>query len=165
MWCTDYRIYNRFVSSLFDIRLTFSFAAPSITNSPCATNPCLNGGVCTVSQFSNTYTCSCSLLYYGTRCERMLRRIIQTNSWFLLLDTNRCYYQPIICQNGGTCVPGVDGAFSCRCPVSYSGIYCEQFIQSSSLIDNYDKLRIFKSLSFSYLLVSTLQKRCNMCGT
>ncbi len=45
----------------------------------------------------------------------------------------------MVCQNGGACVPGVDGAFSCQCPASYGGIYCEQFVQGSSLINNHDK--------------------------
>jgi hypothetical protein len=50
---------------------------------------------------------------------------------------NRCYYQPTVCQNGGTCVPGSNGAFSCQCSSSYGGTYCEQFIQVSS-IDDYN---------------------------
>jgi len=140
--CDQLNIGSTTTSSFFfllDFRLTFSSIATSITVSPCTITPCLNGGVCTFSQFSNTYTCSCGLTYYGTRCESMPIRIVLMNSWFLLLDINRCYYQPTICQNGGTCVPGSDGAFSCRCPVSYGGIYCEQFIQAPSLIDYHDK--------------------------
>jgi len=54
-----------------------------------------------------------------------------------LLVMNRCYYQPTVCQNGGTCVPGSNGAFSCQCSSSYGGTYCEQFIQVSS-IDDYN---------------------------
>lgn len=47
---------------------------------------------------------------------------------------NRCYYQSSLCQNGGTCVPGADGAFTCRCPASYGGVYCSQYIQISGLL-------------------------------
>ncbi|CAF0965887.1 unnamed protein product [Adineta steineri] len=83
----------------------------------CSINPCLNGGACIVSQFSNTFTCSCTQYYFGTRCEHM----------------NRCSYQSALCRNGGTCIPGLDGAFSCRCPISYTGVYCETFSQTSTI--------------------------------
>jgi hypothetical protein len=53
--------------------------------------------------------------------------------FILLLDMNRCYYQSSICLNGGTCVPGSNGAYSCRCPSSYGGASCEQFLQTSSI--------------------------------
>ncbi|CAF5187089.1 unnamed protein product, partial [Rotaria magnacalcarata] len=82
-----------------------------VTPSPCASYPCLNNGVCTVSQFGNTYTCTCGAYFYGVRCEHQ----------------NRCSYQPELCQNGATCVPGIDGAYSCRCTSSYSGANCQQF--------------------------------------
>jgi hypothetical protein len=48
---------------------------------------------------------------------------------------NRCYYQPTLCQNGGTCVPGINGDYSCRCTPSYGGVSCDQFIQTSSIDD------------------------------
>lgn len=100
--------------------------AITITQSPCASNPCVNGGTCIVSQFSNTYTCTCGQYYYGTRCESMIKMIFITNILLILLDMNRCYSQPGLCQNGGTCVPGLNGAVSCRCSSLYMGVYCEQ---------------------------------------
>ncbi len=48
---------------------------------------------------------------------------------------NRCYSQPAICLNQGTCVPGSNGAYSCQCPPSYTGTYCEQLRQVSSIND------------------------------
>ncbi len=35
----------------------------------CASNPCMNGGVCT--DLVNKYTCACNEPYYGHRCEAM----------------------------------------------------------------------------------------------
>ncbi|CAF1083006.1 unnamed protein product [Adineta steineri] len=46
---------------------------------------------------------------------------------------NRCSYQSALCRNGATCIPGLDGAFSCRCPISYTGVYCETFSQTSTI--------------------------------
>jgi hypothetical protein len=110
--------------------------ATAIIPTSCLSSPCYNGGVCTYSQSANTYVCSCSQNYYGARCERMISRNFY-HDYFLLLDMNRCYYQPSLCYNGGTCIPGVNGDFSCQCTSSYGGVYCEQFIQGSSIYDYY----------------------------
>lgn len=48
------------------------------------------------------------------------------------VDTNRCLYQSQVCRNGGTCIPGSNGAFQCQCPPTYTGIYCENFGSVSS---------------------------------
>lgn len=79
-------------------------------------------------------------------------------------DMNRCYYQSSLCQNGGTCVPGSDGAFTCRCPASYNGVYCSQYIQISGLFDCLNSAVILKSICVRYLCIRTLSKWWNMCG-
>jgi hypothetical protein len=87
MWWTDYRIINNTkldlnLNILFLIYLTFLSIG---TISPCAVNPCLNGGMCTVSQLTNTYICSCNQYYYGVRCERMISRICIINILFFFV--------------------------------------------------------------------------------
>jgi len=69
----------------------------------------------------------------------MIRRIFVTNILFFLLEMNRCYSQPTVCLNQGTCVPSSNGAFSCQCSSSYTGTYCEQLRQVSSINDYHIK--------------------------
>ena len=66
----------------------------------------------------------------------MLQRFVFEHEFEdMLLDMNRCYYQASLCQNGGTCIPGVDGAFTCQCPASWGGAYCSQYIPVSGMPD------------------------------
>ena len=51
-------------SSLFESSIPIMIAW-----SPCSSNPCMNSGVCSVNAISNTFTCTCSIYYYGNRCE------------------------------------------------------------------------------------------------
>ncbi|GFS57538.1 hypothetical protein NPIL_626801, partial [Nephila pilipes] len=49
---------------------------------PCTSEPCLNGGICTVEE--NTFRCECPIPYSGNTC-----------------DKDPCSENP--CLNGGTC--------------------------------------------------------------
>lgn len=40
-----------------------------VAETPCLSNPCLNGGTCTEGG-NNTYTCECPEGFEGTNCER-----------------------------------------------------------------------------------------------
>ena len=65
---------------------------------PCASQPCLNGGTCT--DLVAGYNCTCPSAYIGDTCATPYCR-----------DNNQCL-------NGGTC----HGAGLCRCPSGYTGI-------------------------------------------
>ncbi|XP_071956964.1 putative ferric-chelate reductase 1 [Antedon mediterranea] len=73
----------------------------------CASNPCLNEGVCVDE--TNRFTCVCPSGYSGDRCES------QSN-------TNVCASMP--CLNGGICINETN-EFTCVCPSGYSGNRCE----------------------------------------
>uniref|UniRef100_A0A6B2E8N3 Putative cadherin egf lag seven-pass g-type receptor n=1 Tax=Phlebotomus kandelakii TaxID=1109342 RepID=A0A6B2E8N3_9DIPT len=76
---------------------------PEIT--PCAAQPCLNGGSCYVA--GSDYYCKCSSGYNGTRCEN---------------DVNECE-RAEICGHG-ICV-NLPGSFKCYCEPGYTGAVCD----------------------------------------
>jgi hypothetical protein len=105
----DYVIYvvqvSTYASDTVNIAVGSSIAVTF--NSPCASSPCLNGGVCNVAS-ETTYTCDCSSVdYSGAVCGDKI---------------NDCASSP--CQNGGTCVDG-NRSFTCTCPSSYTGFLCQ----------------------------------------
>jgi len=81
--------------------------SPSVTN-PCATDPCINGGVCSAQ--GDIAVCSCGTAYTGEHCEK---------------NVDDCAASP--CQNAGTCVDGT-GTYTCSCATGFSGEHCERAV-------------------------------------
>ncbi|CAH1775425.1 unnamed protein product [Owenia fusiformis] len=75
------------------------------TTDACSNNPCEHGR-CQVS--GSSYVCNCDPGFTGTRCT---------------INIDECQSQP--CQNGGTCIDGVN-AYRCRCTSSFTGTNCEE---------------------------------------
>ncbi|VVC30456.1 Hypothetical protein CINCED_3A008316 [Cinara cedri] len=110
----------------------------------CDSRPCRNGGVCINQQTS--YSCVCLFGFTGRDCDVALRLCdqheCQNHALCLIEDqTSVCYCVPdyhgkycqyqydecqlgIGCENGGTCVDGVDG-YTCTCPKGLTGHSCE----------------------------------------
>ena len=83
---------------------------------PCASYPCLNGGVCSNTNNDTTFQCMCvNNLYYGANCENKLN---------LCLNSTVCF------NNQGYCIMN-DTQPVCKCKQYYSGVNCETI--SSSL--------------------------------
>lgn len=75
----------------------------------CSSNPCMNGGNCSIS--SNSYVCQCIPPYSGTNCD---------------LTINECFPNP--CLNNGSCIRNSSlqtGEFICECQEDYMGTRCE----------------------------------------
>ena len=73
----------------------------------CAKLHCLNGGRCVESPVGHVY-CHCQSGFSGAHCE----------------SEQRCQW---LCENGGTCIkdPSNPNQHSCRCPMHFSGPFCE----------------------------------------
>eukprot|EP00057_Strongylocentrotus_purpuratus_P007403 XP_011661877.1 PREDICTED: uncharacterized protein LOC105437225 [Strongylocentrotus purpuratus] len=71
----------------------------------CASNPCVNEGVC--NNLVDRFTCDCVGGYDGITCDA---------------DIDECY--PDTCLNGGEC-NNFPGSFTCDCAAGYEGITCE----------------------------------------
>ncbi|XP_072172386.1 uncharacterized protein [Diadema setosum] len=86
-----------------------SFTITVLTDTPCAPNPCLNGGACVVNSLTE-YQCVCAECFTGTNCETQLNAC----------DNN-------LCQNGGACVayPGSCDNYYCECPACFVGTFCD----------------------------------------
>lgn len=95
---------------------------------PCSSNPCQHGGICTTfmsSQNDTGYSCYCSRGFTGRDCE---------------VEMNDCEVSGL-CLNGGVCVDGIGGyvcdcipgvtGSSCQiyCPAGRAGDFCEDTIQ------------------------------------
>uniref|UniRef100_A0A8C7Y4R1 Neurogenic locus notch homolog protein 1 n=1 Tax=Oryzias sinensis TaxID=183150 RepID=A0A8C7Y4R1_9TELE len=74
---------------------------------PCASNPCANGGRC--SLFESFFICTCTPFFSGQTCKQ---------------DINECDIQPPLCKNGGLCINEV-GGYRCQCPAEFNGKHCE----------------------------------------
>ncbi|KAB1278699.1 Sushi; nidogen and EGF-like domain-containing protein 1 [Camelus dromedarius] len=74
--------------------------------SPCASDPCFNGGSCEAHE--DSYTCECPRGFHGRHCEKG--------------KPDSCASGP--CHNGGTCFHYI-GKYKCDCPPGFSGRHCE----------------------------------------
>lgn len=113
------------------------------TSALCADEPCLNGGVCQVTD--EGFRCACEPGFEGELCEldvddcdpnpckndglcsdRVAGYTCSCSAGFTGVDcsTNidECANQP--CQHGGVCIDLVDG-YKCDCPAGYNGKSCE----------------------------------------
>ncbi|KAK7084796.1 hypothetical protein SK128_010136, partial [Halocaridina rubra] len=78
---------------------------PTLPINDCFSEPCHNGGSCTVMDFG--HLCQCRPGYAGQQCE---------------LELNECESEP--CLNGGSCIDLLD-AFFCDCSSGFTGSQCE----------------------------------------
>ena len=76
-------------------------------SSPCASNPCFNGGECNNVEDNTNFTCTCPIGYTGRNCEE---------------DLNECSTDP--CVNGGACMNGF-GSYLCQCIEGFTGRECQ----------------------------------------
>ncbi|XP_077390200.1 uncharacterized protein sned1 isoform X5 [Festucalex cinctus] len=129
----------------------------------CDSQPCLNGGQC-VNHASN-FTCLCPAPFTGVVCESELMEL-QFNSTESKNQTDPCqhgncgknricqsdggsgvrrcscapgYYgdmcqEECLCQNGGVCV---DSNGTCKCPASYTGLYCQFEVTQTPCSNNH----------------------------
>ncbi|XP_030833275.1 delta and Notch-like epidermal growth factor-related receptor [Strongylocentrotus purpuratus] len=83
--------------------------------SPCSSNPCFNGGTCTVN--GSAFTCTCPSSYTGPTCEE---------------EFSPCNSSP--CMNGGTCSDVDESSFSCTCTPGYIDPTCNEEIMLTTPI-------------------------------
>jgi hypothetical protein len=83
------------------------------TRNDCASNPCLNKGVCI--QNSNGFTCNCPSNYGGSTCA------IRTD----------CFGSG--CLNGGECILTSTSSYICQCPAGVTGPFCESVQNNACL--------------------------------
>ncbi|KAI3387546.1 hypothetical protein SNEBB_006261 [Seison nebaliae] len=154
-------------------------------DSPCASNPCLNGGTCIAANlgYIGKYSCKCPKYAVGPRCQQSLASLICKKGTCLNGGTcqvdfdgkRRCicsgYYtgeeceikvvkglcSTAPCQNGGTCISNGGAAF-CQCSYTTTGRYCETRDICSPLCDT----NAFKNLDNIKCTTESLtnKKRC-----
>eukprot|EP00057_Strongylocentrotus_purpuratus_P025771 XP_011680245.1 PREDICTED: brevican core protein-like [Strongylocentrotus purpuratus] len=92
------------------------WSSPSFTCnalSPCYSNPCVNGGTCTVN--GSSFTCTCPSSFTGPTCDE---------------EFSPCNSSP--CMNGGTCLDVDESPFNCICTPGYIGSTCNEETKGES---------------------------------
>ena len=95
----------------------------------CESNPCANGGVCSTTDATvgaNTYRCSCLPGYANGLCAGASLalpecRVSTDGNCDLIVDG--CFSSP--CDNGATCIPAGQGAYTCSCVPGFQSTRCE----------------------------------------
>ena len=92
---------------------------------PCTSNPCFNGGNCTV--VGKNYTCACAPNFSGMNCQIcnfIFKYVFFFIKYLILqnLKVNQCSNFP--CLNGGNCTQNGNN-FNCSCPTFYTGPTCQ----------------------------------------
>ena len=77
---------------------TGSNCQQSTAVSACASAPCINNGICSITT-TGGYTCTCPPSYTGTNCD--------------VAQSSPCAAAP--CQNNGNCVPTSVTTYTCNC--------------------------------------------------
>lgn len=106
----------------------FRFTRPQTgpQTDPCTSHPCRNGGSCAVTGFS--FNCTCPAQFLPPLCNhRHLPQVsIILSEWQSLLPAENPCTAGTPCDNGGTCIWGNRGNYSCRCPPQFTGPNCSQ---------------------------------------
>ena len=100
----------------------------------CASNPCMNGGTCSIHPESG-YLCTCATGFTGTNCET---------------NINDCSPNP--CMHGGTCTDAI-ASFTCSCIDGYFGTDCSTNPPNLS-INWDDSATLLSSVAAGYAPVS-----------
>lgn len=93
---------------------------PNPLAGPCATQPCLNGGLCQANGTTD-FQCFCPTGYSQPLC--------QSDS------QHPCLVNP--CQNGGTCQPDgelLNRRYTCRCPATHTGNACQTEVRTCGAV-------------------------------
>lgn len=83
----------------------------TIKTNPCFTNPCSNGGTCSVNPNTFEFNCSCPPGFTGLTCEEDI------DECGLTRNANIC--------NHGICVNNQGGGFQCYCTPGFTGERCD----------------------------------------
>ncbi|KAK0086615.1 hypothetical protein PV325_002858 [Microctonus aethiopoides] len=125
----------------------------------CLSSPCHNGGLCL--NVPASYTCACLFGFTGKDCDKIIVACndnpCQNNAMCLLEDSQPiCYCVPdyhgqfcemqyndceskfVQCQNGGTCIDGIND-FTCACPAPYGGSLCLVYNPTSTVSTFHEK--------------------------